>query len=292
MAGDVRVHRQDEEAAFVVRRVELRAEHLLDQIRIGQAAVGCAAEVREVVEDALDRQLDDAARLLVDQDFVGVVARHQAAVVEEAGVLHLLHRPRAELPRRRAVADRLPAERLGQRGDRAIQHVLFGGRVVHAGEMLVDPAVHADLVAAAFLDRRNHVGVEQVTDRGNEERRGDLMLVEQTQDARQPVDRAVLAARDRLGDQVAGREIGRCVVDVEAQSDRDTRAVGPLRRLQPLAGADVKHLRAHLIERQLGPRLRPALGKQCGPGERNRQSAIHQQSAISNQPFLHASSTP
>src|SRR5437868_7603516 len=59
VAGNVRVHRQDEEAALVVGGVELRAEHLLDQIRIGQAAVGRAAEVREVVEDALDRQLDD-----------------------------------------------------------------------------------------------------------------------------------------------------------------------------------------------------------------------------------------
>src|SRR4029077_16732997 len=62
-----------------------------------------------------------------------------------------------------------------------------------------------------------------------------------------------------FGDEIPGREIGRRVVDVEAQADGDARAVRPRGGLQPLAGADVKHLRADLIERQLRPRLRPRL---------------------------------
>ena len=97
---------------------------------------------------------------------------------------------------------------------------------------------------------------------------GSLMLVEQPQNPRQPVDRAVLAARDRLRDQVAGGEIGGRVVDVEAEADRDARAVGPRRRLQPLAGADVKHLRLDLRERQLHARLRPRLRERASADAR------------------------
>jgi len=64
-----------------------------------------------------------------------------------------------------------------------------------------------------------------MADRRDEERRGDPVLVQQPQNPRQAVDRAVLAARDRFRDQVAGRQIRRRVVDVEAQADRDARAV-------------------------------------------------------------------
>ena len=169
---------------------------------------------------------------------------------------------------------------LGQRLDRAVQHVLFGGRVVDRRQVLVNPAVDADLVASALQDRRDHVGVEQVADRGDEERRRQLVLVEQPQDARHAVDRAVLAARDRFRDQVAGGEIRGRVVDVEAQADRDARAVGPRRRLQPLAGADVEHLRLELRQRQLRPRLRPRL----------RRASVGRRPAPSSEPICNLKS--
>jgi len=104
--------------------------------------------------------------------------------------------------------------------------------------------------------------VKQVADGGNEEGRRNLMLVEQPQNPRQSVDRAVLTARDALGDEIPRREIGGRVVDVEAQADGDACAVRPRLRLQPFAGADVKHLRLDLIERQLRPRLRTLLGEE------------------------------
>ena len=66
--GDVRVHGQDEQPAFIVGDVELRLENLLDFVGIRHPAVGGAAEIREVVDDALDRQLDDACRLPVEED--------------------------------------------------------------------------------------------------------------------------------------------------------------------------------------------------------------------------------
>src|SRR5262245_21732968 len=291
MTSNVLVHRQDEEAAFLVCHVELGAEHLLDEIGIRHAAVGGAAEIGEVVENPFDRQLDDAAGLLVQQDLVGIVARHQAAVVEKARGLYLTDSPGTELPRRRPVADRLLADCFGECVDGARQHLLLGLFVVHRRQVLVNPAVHADLVPSALHDQRNHVGVEEVADSWNKEGRGQLMLVEQAQDARHAVDRAVLAARNRFGDEVAGGEIRSRVVDVEAEADGDARAVGRGSWFQPLAGADMKHLRADLIQRQLGARLWSRL---CAE-RRGRQSDgnANPQSDIRNPKSLcHASSTP
>ena len=141
----------------------------------------------------------------------------------------------------------------------------------------MNPAVHADLVAAALENRRDHLRVEQVAHRRDEERRRHLVLVEQPQDARQPVDRAVLAARDRFRNQVAGGEIGRRVVDVEAEADGDARAVGPRRRLEALAGADVEHLRLDLRQRQPHARLRSG---RLGDERRRRRQHGEAESAI------------
>ncbi len=284
----MRVHRQDVESAFVVRHVELRLKDRLDRIGVRHPAVGRAAEVGKVVDDALDRQLDDAGRLFVEQDLVRIVARHQAAVVEKARVLHLLHRVLAELPRRRAIADRPLADRFGQRVDRPREHVLLGRHVVHRRQVLVNPAVHADLVAAAGEDGRNHLRVQQVADGRDEERRRQLVLVQQPQDPRHAVDGAVLAAGNHFRDQVAGGQLRRRVVDVEAQAHRDARAVGPRGRLQPLAGADVEHLRVDLGERQLRPRLRPRLREQRGTGEQrdSRTHESHENTKTRNQIFF------
>src|SRR5439155_26627449 len=113
-----------------------------------------------------------------------------------------------------------------------------------------DPAVHADLVPAVGENGRNHLRMEQVADGGDEEGRGKLIFVEQAQDARHAVDRAVLAARDRFGDQVSGGEVCGRIVDVEAETDGHTRAIGPCGRLQAAYGADMKHLGLELLERK------------------------------------------
>ena len=52
-------------------------------------------------------------------------------------------------------------------------------RVVHRRQVLVDPAVDADLVASARKDRRDHLRMQQMADCRNEERRRQLVLVEQ-----------------------------------------------------------------------------------------------------------------
>jgi hypothetical protein len=76
------------------------------------------------------------------------------------------------------------------------------------------------------------------------------LAIQQPQDARQAVDGAVFAAREDLVIEVAGRERRGGVVDVERQPNRDPCAVRP-GAFQPFAGADVKHLRLELVDRQL-----------------------------------------
>ena len=142
----------------------------------------------------------------------------------------------------------------------AVQHVLLGGLVVHRRQVLVDPAVDADLVAPAGEDRRDHLRMQQVADRRDEERRRQLVLVEQPQDARQAVDGAVTRrARSTPRSDCRSRASARRVVDVEAEADRHPRAVGPRRRLQPLAGADVEHLRFDLASGS----FTPGCGRAC-----------------------------
>src|SRR5258707_892371 len=67
VAGDVRVHGQNEKAALLVSNVELGLEHALHRVGVRQSAVGGAAEVGKVVHDPLDRQFDDAGRLTIQQ---------------------------------------------------------------------------------------------------------------------------------------------------------------------------------------------------------------------------------
>ena len=94
----------------------------------------------------------------------------------------------------------------------------------------------------------------------DEERCRDLLAIEHAEDPRQAVDGAVFAAREDLVIEIAGRQRRGGVVDVERQADGDLRAVRP-RALQSLAGADVKHLRLQLIDRELraGQRIGPRL---------------------------------
>ena len=128
--------------------------------------------------------------------------------------------------------------------------------VVEERQPLVDPAVDADLVPARRLDLLHHVRVQRDADRGNEKRRRHLMLVEHSQDARQAVHGAVLAARDHFVVERAGRQRGGGVVHVERERHRHARAARPRRRLEPLPGADVEHLLLELVDRQLRARQR------------------------------------
>ena len=67
MADEMRMHGQQIQAALFIRDVELRLKHLVHLAHRRHRAVRVAAEVRRIVEDAFDRQLDDAGRLAVEQ---------------------------------------------------------------------------------------------------------------------------------------------------------------------------------------------------------------------------------
>ena len=196
---------------------------------------------------------------LFDQDLVGVVTGHQAAVVEEAGLLDLGHRELAEFPRRRPVADRPLAHLLGQQLQRLVEQPLLFGLVVQGRQPFVDPAVDADLVHLLLEDARHHLRVQRGAHRRDEERRRHLLAIEHPQDPRQAVDRAVLAARQHLVVEVALRQRHRGVVDVERQRHGDAVVARPRRRLQPAPGADVEHLAFELFHRlgDAGQRVGP-----------------------------------
>ena len=93
--------------------------------------------------------------------------------------------------------------------------------VVQHGQPLVNPAVNANLVIQRRgLDVLDHLRVQLDAHRRDEERGGDLLPFEHPQDPGKPVHRAVLAARDHLVVEVARRERGGGVVDVEREADR------------------------------------------------------------------------
>jgi len=72
--------------------------------------------------------------------------------------------------------------------------------------MLVDPAVHADLVAAARQNIPNHLRMECIANRWNEKGRRDFVLVQEAQDPRQSVDRAVFTLGKLISAQRASRQ--------------------------------------------------------------------------------------
>src|SRR5262249_55173050 len=110
------------------------------------------------------------------------------------GVLYLLHGVFTELPRWRPITYRFLSERLGQRVDCPVQHILLRRPVIYRRQMLVNPAVDADLITAAGEDRRDHLRMEQMAHRRNKERGGHLVLVQQSEYPRHAIDGAVLAA--------------------------------------------------------------------------------------------------
>ena len=95
-------------------------------------------QIVRVVQDAADGQLHHAGGLSVEQNVVGVIARHQAAVIEDAGGGHLLHGPLAQGPRRGAEAHRLFAHHFGHQLDRLVQQLLLADLVVKLDQVPLD----------------------------------------------------------------------------------------------------------------------------------------------------------
>ena len=91
----------------------------------------------------------------------------------------------------------------------------------------MNPPVDTDLVPIAPEDFVDHAGMEHRTDGRDEERRRDLVAVEQFEDARQAAHRTEFAGGQGHRGRVATVETQRFVVDVEAQANRDTGTVRP-----------------------------------------------------------------
>ena len=125
-------------------------------------------------------------------------------------------RVRAEVPRRRADADRAHAGDLLQRVGRAHLQVALGFQRQHR-VALVDPAVDADLVAfghhAALL-----VGIQQRGHGGHEEARRHAMPAEDVEDARHALAVAVLALRQLADGAAAVAQLVGLVVGVEGEA--------------------------------------------------------------------------
>ena len=238
VANDVRMHRELVESALGIGHVELAPEDLQHtrRRRVGaQRREAIHVEVDRVVADPLDRQLDDAGRLAVEQQLVAVVVGHQRGVVEQAHVARDGQRVRREIPRRRADADRALARDSLQHVGRA--HLQVALRSLGQDRVaLVDPAVDADLVAlgdhAALL-----VGMEHGRDGRHIEGRRDRVFLQQRQDARDAGAVAVLALRQATDRLAAFAQLAGLVVGVERDRHGAARAVRPNVGPQRRAGA-------------------------------------------------------
>ena len=144
---------------------------------------------------------------------------------------------RAVRPGGSAVSDRPLVRRFCQEIDGFVEQPFLLRRIGNGRRIFVNPAVDADFVPTACEDRRDHLGVKEGAHGRNEKRRGNLMSVEQLQDARQSGLRTEIAGRQRRRRRVAACEQIRFVVDVEAETHGDARAVRPRRRCQLAADA-------------------------------------------------------
>src|ERR1051326_349170 len=91
----------------------------------------------------------------------------------------------------------------------------------------------------AGSDVADHLWMEQVADCRNEERGGNLILVEQPKDTRQSIDRAIFAARQDDGCDITACQRRRHVVYIKAERHSDSGAVRPGSRTQSPAGSYV-----------------------------------------------------
>src|SRR4051812_39950578 len=251
VAADMRVHGELEEAAFAVGGVELALEDVEHRFgrRVGpQAGEAVHVEVHRIVADPFHRQLHHAGRLAVQLELVAIHIRHERGVVEKAHRLRDRECVRAEVPRRRADADRSFARHFFQDIRGATLKVIF----IFKRQMriaLVDPAVDADLVAfgndAALLIR-----IEERGDGGHEEARLDVLSFQDLEDSGNALAISVLPLRQLADGLAAVAQLVRLMVGVEGERDRAARAAFPLRRPQRASGAHVVDERAPV---RLGP---------------------------------------
>ena len=68
--------------------------------------------------------------------------------------------------------------------DERPQELRFELSVIELKQVLVDPAVDADLVTTALLDRRHHLRVQHRAHRWDVERRRERLPIEELEDAR------------------------------------------------------------------------------------------------------------
>src|SRR4051794_21682705 len=238
VADDMRMHGELEEAALAVRGIELPLEDV-EYIRWGRVRPerreAVHVEVHRVVANPFHRQLDHAGLLAVHEELVAVDIGHQRRVVFEAHLLRYGERLRAEVPRRRADADRPHAANLLQRVGRAhLQLALVFCRQL--GVALVDPAMDANLVAlgdqAALLLR-----IKERGDRRHEKARPDARAPQDFQDARDSLPGTVLALREAPDRLPAIAQLVRVVIGIERERHRAPRAAVPAFRPERPPGA-------------------------------------------------------
>ena len=107
-------------------------------------------------------------------------------------------RVRAECPRRRAIAHRPLSRRLGEIVDGLLEQPLFLG-LFQRRKRFMNPSVYADLVTATLENGWDHLGMNYRADGRNEERRGNLIAVQQFENPRQAGLRAEIGGRQSRG---------------------------------------------------------------------------------------------
>ena len=144
---------------------------------------------------------------------------------------------RAEVPRRRADADRTHAGDLLERVGGAHLQVALRFERQHR-VALVDPAVDADLVAFGH-DAALLVGIQERGHGRHVEARRHAVPLQDVEDARHAPAVAVLALRQLADRAAAIAQLVGLVIGVERERDRATRAALPAVGLQRAAGPHV-----------------------------------------------------
>jgi hypothetical protein len=213
-------------AAHRVQLVRPEVEHLAGRLddradgRVGQEGV-----LLPVVETPVRRQLGDRACLRLEE--VGPVVVHQGRVVGETVLGDEPRRPPGRLPHGGAVTARPNADTL-ERGERPLEvlALLVLGEVDRAHVVV---RVVADLMAGG-RDPLDRLGVAVDGEPGDEEGRGEGVLLEEAKQARHADQRAVRLVRHRhrvLRMTETVSEDGRLRVDVERQHEHGRLATEP-----------------------------------------------------------------
>ena len=231
---DLGMHRQDEDAAHAMGKVELAApegKHLVGVTKTRVHRLVQKGEMREVVQLPGDWKLDQptvrAATIAVGVGSLGQwrkvglhVIGHHAGIVDQPAVLQEADGLFAEVPGRRAVALGLilrPQHRL-QPVDLAVKKRCFltGGK---ADRRFVGIAVQTDFVPSV-ADSADHLGVGHGRMRRGEESRRDRFAGQQVQKARHADPCAVVPPRQGGRRSLAkGRDPQRGGVEVKGQAD-------------------------------------------------------------------------